>query len=547
MRSAVYRCLLVVCLLVVCLLVAGCIVPPFDLEGKTCTQVAPCPRDLVCVLDASGKGICRRRENVCVDAATTCERSAGVCEGKARYCGATGPEPICTATSYGADYEAVESLCDGLDNDCDGLKDGLPDAGPLRGEACLLTAGVCAGSRQACLNGNFEGTACTETSYGLDYQNLETRCDGLDNDCDGRVDYSAFVEVTAGVSHFDWVAFDQGLVAVYDAPIDDAGSHVYLSWFDNRLQRLVERLNVMGEALAFPPDYAERPRLLATDGGVYAAWLEYPALSSETNLVVGRVGAQGELLPVGRDGGTRAPVASPSGVNGTLLLTATNTHWVVGWVEPQDGGARLRAVPVSFGGEALSPVKTLVVTDHAVDSADLTWLGPSGYFAAWNGTMGLQWQRFDDQLAPKGDGGAYVLSGPVSQISTRRFSDDEPLVTVLSHEVPQPYVAVWPGLQAAPGAVGVFGNASSVQVRVTQLPNGFLVAGTSLNAAWGAVLSPGGVLSEPFTLVPDAGMPMAELAVATLGQQVAVATSFPGEKANGASTIAGELVCLPSQ
>jgi len=32
-------------------------------------------------------------------------------------------EPECTARSYGADYEAAETRCDGLDNDCDGVTD----------------------------------------------------------------------------------------------------------------------------------------------------------------------------------------------------------------------------------------------------------------------------------------------------------------------------------------------------------------------------------------------------------------------------------------
>jgi hypothetical protein len=52
-----------------------------------------------------------------------CERTAGVCAGKTRARVDGGYEPVCTALSYGSDYEQVEARCDGLDNDCDGVAD----------------------------------------------------------------------------------------------------------------------------------------------------------------------------------------------------------------------------------------------------------------------------------------------------------------------------------------------------------------------------------------------------------------------------------------
>lgn len=56
------------------------------------------------------------------------------------------------------------------------------------GTRCPLQQGVCAGARHACVGGKVE-FACTEASYGPDWEPVETRCgDGLDNDCDGRVD-----------------------------------------------------------------------------------------------------------------------------------------------------------------------------------------------------------------------------------------------------------------------------------------------------------------------------------------------------------------------
>ena len=105
----------------------------------------------------------------------------GICAGLTQVCDETGGwvEPDYTSLP---NYEEIELTCDGLDNDCDGeIDEGLsaPDAD--------LTLGVCLGATKVC-----DGEAgWVEPDYGTysdDYQIEEMWCDNLDNDCDGETD-----------------------------------------------------------------------------------------------------------------------------------------------------------------------------------------------------------------------------------------------------------------------------------------------------------------------------------------------------------------------
>lgn len=112
--------------------------------------------------------------------ASLCPAQDGVCGGSQARCEAG--RLICDAAQYGATYETNETRCDGLDNDCDRFVDEALDL-----PACPLQQGVCAGTRQRC--GGASGfLACGRADYGDGYEPSETRCDGLDNDCDGSVD-----------------------------------------------------------------------------------------------------------------------------------------------------------------------------------------------------------------------------------------------------------------------------------------------------------------------------------------------------------------------
>ncbi|MBW2703193.1 MAG: VCBS repeat-containing protein [Deltaproteobacteria bacterium] len=131
------------------------------------------------------------------DGETICDGLDNDCDGltdellapPANYCPDTGIcvgglEASCLNGQWACDhpegYETEEQTCDGLDNDCDGATDeGLFNAPP----GTCLEQGVCAATQTECVDAQW---VCRYP--GNHEPNIETRCDGLDNDCDGATD-----------------------------------------------------------------------------------------------------------------------------------------------------------------------------------------------------------------------------------------------------------------------------------------------------------------------------------------------------------------------
>ncbi|MCA9539244.1 MAG: formylglycine-generating enzyme family protein [Myxococcales bacterium] len=124
-----------------------------------------------------GEGICATTPMVCDSGSFASEPpdDADAGEGGPR---APGWYPPDWAEVEG--FEATETLCDGIDNDCDGVVD-EGDPPPLP-----LLPGICAGTRAVC-NG-VDGLGLPDLRTVPGYQAVERTCDGLDNDCDGAID-----------------------------------------------------------------------------------------------------------------------------------------------------------------------------------------------------------------------------------------------------------------------------------------------------------------------------------------------------------------------
>jgi hypothetical protein len=141
-----------------------------------------------------------------------------VCNGRDDDCdGRTDGGPDSDGDGFGvcdcddgdaAVYPGAAEDCNGIDDDCDGASDEGLDVRP-----CPLQAGVCTGALERCEAGGWSGC-----DYGPDYElEPETRCDGLDNDCDGASDEELLLlEPEAGAAAAD--GLDNNCNGLIDEP-----------------------------------------------------------------------------------------------------------------------------------------------------------------------------------------------------------------------------------------------------------------------------------------------------------------------------------------
>tara|TARA_B100000609_G_scaffold199612_1_gene204968 strand:+ start:5954 stop:8950 length:2997 start_codon:yes stop_codon:yes gene_type:complete len=93
-----------------------------------------------------------------------------------------------TGTCEGQVLPAVQEACNNEDDDCNGKIDDLPPKECYTGPAGTQGKGTCKAGSQTCTKGKW--SACTGEIKPVLHNdpNKETRCDGQDEDCDGKID-----------------------------------------------------------------------------------------------------------------------------------------------------------------------------------------------------------------------------------------------------------------------------------------------------------------------------------------------------------------------
>lgn len=193
----------------------------------SCTEGGACPRGTTCrngfcrLESAMGECACKLGDTrACGGGRGECKPGTEVCTSERVWSG------VCT----GEGRPTMET-CNNKDDDCNGLiDDNVTDS-----QACSLTQGVCAGKRTRCESGS--QLTCEPTDYGPSFQQVESRCDGLDNDCDGFTDVRAATVLTteaAPTGPFLFVKLVQGFALVFERRPSGSPSELLVSRFDDQ-------------------------------------------------------------------------------------------------------------------------------------------------------------------------------------------------------------------------------------------------------------------------------------------------------------------------
>ncbi|MFO0596999.1 MAG: MopE-related protein [Myxococcaceae bacterium] len=351
---------------------------------------------------------CDNQDNDCdgmtdegVVSSTPCALDAGVCAGKVAACRAGAFETTCTAASYGPDYQLTETLCDGLDNDCNGVVDRLGDGGFVRIGSCELSQGVCANVQRACIAGNGEAP-CTAASYGPTYEASEFTCDGLDNDCDGRTDVSKeaalLVTPNAASTHLSLAPTSSGGSAGVYLDQRRGASRVFFRRFDAALRTLGNEQELSDPTATD----CVRPEVVRVGADFAASWIE--TVGGVTRIVLVRVSELGVV------GFTRVVASGVSVFKGPRVAAnpSASSTIAVAWV-----GADLSlnaAVYDGSNGVITAPKNVVAASDAGGDlvfSADVVRRPNSsdflfGWVAQSGGTFRVRFQAFNTALQAQG-------------------------------------------------------------------------------------------------------------------------------------------------
>ncbi|TSC23518.1 putative metal-binding motif-containing protein [Corallococcus sp. Z5C101001] len=362
-------------------------------------------------------------------------------------CGSS-TKPVELVAGAGADAGVTQ---DGGPPDSGVVEDsGTADSGVAEAAPCERTLGVCAGARRAMVAGEYE-PVCTARSYGADYEATETRCDGLDNDCDGVTDPATWTEVTP----MAWTS-DENMV---DSLPVEGGFLVVVSDRPGQLQvlRLDTALAVARTTIiqfeTGSSTTASVARLVRTSRGPA---LFYVVMDSTL------WSSQGRLLPLNEQG---EPTTQPPGVtvfhqpasyiNAQVAASVDRDRGMVIWSSNANFGLNsidLLTRLVDADGQALTEPQVLFWKDEAYGTLlsfspralglkDGGFLAMAVEFGLGGSESRIRLRRYDRNLLPVGEErmltvGHYIAAQLVMAPAAGGADSGEPMV--LLREIPGP-------------------------------------------------------------------------------------------------------------
>jgi hypothetical protein len=304
-----------------------------------------------------------------------CQLQLGVCRGSRLGCISGKIESACTAVSYGPEYQAVETLCDGKDNDCDG------DTDEALTQACVNQKGVCLGAVQTCAMGAFAVcTSVTFSSFSAAFEPHESTCDGKDNDCDGKIDEWDLMNVSQSP-----VVASKSPAA---APIPGEGAvKAALVVYEEGAKIRSRRLEVDGtlgpsqipSASVNAASLASAPALASDDVAMAATWIE--SQGGAINVMFAPLSASG-LSTLASSGAASVFTGTPLRVHVSVDGAASRALILV-----EEASGRLVAIGVALSG-SVSFTKELSASGatHARSAP----AGSGAFSVVWEASNGIE-------------------------------------------------------------------------------------------------------------------------------------------------------------